>query len=254
MKTIIARLTAAALGLAVLLAGAASAETPVGSSIENRLMLAFKVNDEAVQSMMPDGWKALTLPQGPLAGTNLILSFIERDLVLDPGGKPAQPHQDRAMAVVAYGVRPDVEGVRVFVTRVFERAPLANTYGNSVEAEFMHEKSVKVLGGAAPNHAERWVVQSDEGTLEVTLSYDRGTPGWSESEARPYSAANPEFFRIYRYEQLADLAMSNGLGKPLSGEVALSSDIGELADALDGSQELQAILVIPVYVRTISLP
>lgn len=40
MTNVIARLTAAELGLAALLAGAASAETPVGSSIEYRLMLA----------------------------------------------------------------------------------------------------------------------------------------------------------------------------------------------------------------------
>lgn len=254
MTSIITRLTAAALGLAVLLAGAASAETPVGSSVENRLMLAYKANDAAVQAMMPDGWKALTLPQGPLAGTNLLLSFIDRDLVLDADGKPAEPHQERAMAVLAYGVSPNVQGARLFITRVFERAPLANTYGNSVEADFMHEVSVKTQSVGAPSHVERWVVMSGGGTLDLTLSYDRGTPGWSEKEVRPYSAANPDFFRIYRYEQLADLAMSNGLGKPLSGEVALTSDIGELAEALDGSHELQAILVIPSYVRTISLP
>lgn len=232
----------------------ARAETPLGSSVENRLMLAFKANDEAVQAMMPDGWKALTLPKGPLAGTNLILSFIERDLVLDPEGKPAVPHQDRAMALIAYGVRPDVEGARPFITRVYERSPMANSYGNSIEADFTHEKSIAVSGGEAPKHTERWAVQSGDGTLNLTLSYDRGTPGWSENEVRPYSAANPDFFRIYRYRQLADLAMSNGLGKPLAGEVAYSSDISGLVNVLDGNEELQAILVIPVYVRELSLP
>lgn len=203
---------------------------------------------------MPEGWKALTVPQGPLAGTNLLLSFMDRDLVLDAEGKPAEPHQERAMAVLAYGVSPDAQGPRLFITRVFERAPLADTYGNSVEADLMHEISVRAQGGGAPAHVERWIVRSGEGALDLTLSYDRGTPGWSEREVRPHSAADPDFFRIYRYEQLVDLAMSNALAKPLSGEVALTSDIGELAEALNGNHELQAILVIPTYVRTISLP
>jgi hypothetical protein len=65
---------------------------------------------------------------------------------------------------------------------------------------------------------------------------------------------NPDFSRIYRYDQLVDLAMSQELGKPLDGSVSLSSSIPELSGIFDGSESLMAIMDIPVYTRQVFLP
>ena len=67
----------------------------------------------------------------------------------------------------------------------------------------------------------------------------------------PFSAASPDFHRIYRYDQLADLAMSDGLGRQLDGEVRFDASVPAL---LDGSEELKAVTVIPIYIRKVSLP
>lgn len=92
--------------LGVLVSGLAAAsgvvaETKVATTVESRIVLAFKADDSAVQEMMPEGWRLLTLPKGPLAGTNLIVSLIDRQLVLDAEGKPASPPTHRQGGCVA---------------------------------------------------------------------------------------------------------------------------------------------------------
>ncbi|MBS9718634.1 hypothetical protein ACFFUT_05255 [Pseudohalocynthiibacter aestuariivivens] len=233
----------------------ATAETSVGSNIDSRVVLAFKVNDDAVQSMLPDRWVVLTLPKGPFAGTNLLVAFIDRHLALDPEGKPLAPHNRRSVAIVAYGVNPGFEGARMFVTRVYETPPVASSYDNGVAARISRDLAFSGPYEGARNHRETWVVEPETGgTLNLSLAYQTGRPVWSKSETTPYSAANPDFHRIYRYEQLADLAMSTALGRELVGEVTLQSSVPELAEIFDGSEALTGVLAIPVYTRDVFLP
>lgn len=252
MTSIIAKLTGLALGLTMLLAGAGTAETPVGSNIESRVVLAFKVDDAAATALLPDGWKALTLPQGPFAGANLVVLLADRHLGLDPDGQPTDPFASRYAAFVVYGVAPETKGPRTFVARTYETPPVQGVYGNAVGAKV--SRAFSLTGeGSAPRHAdEAWLVEAENGDrIAVELNYHQGRPGWSSGESMPYSAATPEFHRIYRFDQLADLAMSAGLGRDLNGEVELEISIPSL---FDGTEELRAITVIPVYIRRVSLP
>ena len=98
MKRITEIHAAVALVLTVVMAGISSAETPVGSNIESRVVLALKVDDAAVTAQLPEGWKALTLPQGPFAGANLIVLLSDRHLGLHPDGAPITPYSCRAPA------------------------------------------------------------------------------------------------------------------------------------------------------------
>lgn len=205
--------------------------------------------------MLPEGWGLLTLPKGPLAGSNLLVAFIDRHLALDPEGKPLTPHNSRSVAILAYGVKPGVKGARMFVTRVYETPPVASSYDNGVAASIGRDITLKGPSDGARSHQEVWVVEPETGgTLNLSLAYQSGRPGWSKSEATPYSAANPDFHRIYRYEQMADLGMSSALGRELNGEITFHSSIPELAGMFDGSEVLTGVLTIPVYVREVSLP
>ena len=64
----------------------------------------------------------------------------------------------------------------------------------------------------------------------------------------------PEFSRIYRYDQLVDVAMSKPAGRRLAGAYKFRSMISELQGLFDGFEETIAILDVPVYVRKVSLP
>ncbi|MCB1431191.1 MAG: hypothetical protein KDK75_01830 [Alphaproteobacteria bacterium] len=56
----------------------------------------------------------------------------------------------------------------------------------------------------------------------------------------------PEFSRIYRYDQLVDVAMSKPAGRRLAGAYKFRSKISELQGLFDGSEETIAILDVPV--------
>ncbi|MEY8829236.1 hypothetical protein AB9K34_12640 [Sedimentitalea sp. XS_ASV28] len=53
---------------------------------------------------------------------------------------------------------------------------------------------------------------------------------------------------------MVDLVESAPMGKASSGEMTLASDVAELTDILDGSEQIVAVMDVPVYVRRISLP
>lgn len=233
-----------------------AAETVAGSTVESRVLLGFKVNDSAVGDMLPDGWVPVTLPQGPVGGANLIIALIDRHTILDADGKPSDPSSGPTVAFLVYGRNEAIEGVRGFVTRVYEEPPLVDPYGNSVAADINRVAGYTDAGDNVRTQSENWIVQPEGGgELSLDLDYTVGGFMWSTGgESRPYSAANPDFFRIYRYDQLAGLAMNVAMGRELNGTVSFSSSDPALAKLFDGSEDLVAIVSIPVYVREIYLP
>lgn len=240
----------------LLAAATAAAEIKLWSTVESRVIIGFNASGEALQARMPEGWTAITLPQGPLAGTNLLLVLMDRQLIRLPDGRPQSPSANAAVALMSYAVNPDVPGMRAFITRVYESAPLVNPYDNSVPAQITRDSGKTVLPANIVTRSESWsLVPEGGGMLSFRVTYTGGTLGWTENgESRPYSAVHPESFHIYRYNQLAEMAMNTNLGRTLPGEFAFTSDIPELADLFDGSEDLVAIVNIPVYIRDVYEP
>lgn len=233
-----------------------AAETTSGSTVESRVLLGFKVDDGAVGDMLPDGWIPVTLPQGPVGGSNLIVALIDRHVIVDADGGPADVSSGPTVAFLAYARSDSAEGVRGFVTLVYEEPPLVNPYSNSVAADIDRVAGYTDAGGGARTQSELWTVKPEAGgELTLDLDYKVGGFRWSTGgESRPYSAVNPDFFRIYRYDQLAGLVMNDAMGRELDGTVSFSSTDPELAKLFDGSEDLVAIVSIPTYVREIYLP
>ena len=108
--------------------------------------------------------------------------------------------------------------------------------------------------GGARNSTDRWVMTTPGGELAMTLNYTTGNRGWSSAETSSFSAANPDFYRIYRYDSITEVVMSTPLGKPVAGEFRMTSSVPGLAGIFNGQEETVAILDIPVRVRKIFLP
>ena len=258
MKKVFKRLTLGTAAATVLVAMGASAfaEIKVGSTVESRVLLGFKVDDAAVGNMLPEGWVSVTLPKGPVGGSNLILALIDRHVILDAEGKPGDPSSGPTVAFLGYGRKEGVEGVRGFVLRVYEEPPAVDPYGNSVNANIDRVSGYTDAGGGDRMQSETWTIQPEFGG-ELTLSLDYEVSGfvWSTGgESRPYSSEDPDFFRIYRYDQLAGLAMNVAMGRELNGTVSFAATDPDLAELFDGTEKLVAIVSIPTYVREISLP
>lgn len=230
------------------------AETFLGSNIDSRVMLAFKVSDDAAQAWLPEGWTLKTVAEeGALAGSNMLVIFVDRQVNLDPEGKPAEHDIYRGVALVSPASRG--EETRFFVTRIYVTDDAVNPYKNSIHAAVSRTAALKAAGNDAASGREEWLVDDGVGgKIAFRMTYQGATPSWSEREALPYSNIEPDFHRIYRYQQITDLLRSAPAGVDRLGDYAFTTSIEELAPMFDGSEELIAVINIPWYSRRTFLP
>lgn len=241
--------------VAVLLAAPPRAETLDSSNVDSRVLIGFKAAPDAVQALMPAGWTSVPFPGGPLAGTNFLVVLIDRAIALEPDGKPSSPANMRAVALAGLGKQADGAEVRLYLFRIYTTDPDRNPYGVAAAAAIGHDTATGGPANEGRDRSESWTIApTDGGEMSVALTFASGRRGWVTDESRPHSAANPDFYRIYRYDQLVDLVTSVPAGKPLAGDFAFSSSIPELAAVFDGTQETVAIMDVPVYVRKVWLP
>ena len=66
----------------------ANAQTVIEQAIEYRFQLDFRVNDAALQKMLPAGWEPNIAAMGPAKDCNLRMIFIDRVDVMGADGKP----------------------------------------------------------------------------------------------------------------------------------------------------------------------
>ena len=230
-----------------------TAETLVGSNIDSRVYVAVVVSPVGVQSMMPEGWTSVPFPGGPFEGANLLLSLIDGVLEMSPEGAPLEPASRRAAALVGLGKKDDA--LRMFVLRVMTTVPERDPYGVASAAEIERTISLSGPANGARVSSDEWrIMPAEGGELSFELKYTTGNRGWNSGESTLHSADDPSFSRIYRYDQLTDLAASTALGRPSSGEFSLSNTVEGLAPIFDGSQNTVAVMDIPVYMRKVYLP
>lgn len=232
----------------------AQAETFVGSNIDSRVIVGISANSNAVQEFLPDGWMSVSFPSGPLKGSNLLVSFVDGVLMVDAEAKPLSPASRRALILLGLAKENEGDAVRIYVMRVYTTEAENDPYDVNVAAEVTRTNSLAGPANGGRESADIWSIAVAGGDLAMSLKYTTGKRSWSSSEALSYSAARPEFHRIYRYDSVTDLVMSTPIGKPMTGEFSLTSSVPELVGIFDGDEEVIAILDIPVRVREIYLP
>jgi hypothetical protein len=77
-------------------------------------------------------------------------------------------------------------------------------------------------------------------------------PAPAKAEALLYSAAKPDFYRIYRFEQSADEVRSTGADRVQ--KVVFKASGPKLAPLFDGSEQLIGVTSVPWYTRQTYLP
>ena len=105
---------AAGLALA-LLAGPTTAyaetrEKLVGSAIDVRTILIFKVPDAAVRKMLPQGWEANSPTTGPNKGFNVAVVLIDQQLAQDADGKATPLFRGASVVIPAKKSGSDAAG------------------------------------------------------------------------------------------------------------------------------------------------
>ena len=183
-------------------------ETLSGNDVSVRTVLSFKVPDAAVRNLLPPGWELSSPIAGPAKGTNFSLHLIETLMVQDPDGKPAPA--PNAMVFVIPAKNPGANSVGAILFGGFiANSYVPGVYGNYTSANVVVDRHS--LSDAAGHTVieETWQAKEANGNeIVVHVEFMRGTPMRDKLEAKVYSAVKPDFYRVYRWEQASDVALS----------------------------------------------
>src|SRR3954470_13845677 len=162
------------LSLLWLLAGPALAqEKLVGTNMDVRTILNFKVADAAIQKLLPPGFEANPATSGPSAGANLRVTFVDQMAAHDAAGKPTPPVRNLIFGIPVR--KPGSEGGGLMIFAGLSPAA-GGPYGASLKATNVVERKVRHEPGGNSIVDESWEYKADNGSsTTLQIQYVRGT-------------------------------------------------------------------------------
>lgn len=222
-------------------------------SAEGRVALSFHVNEAALQRLLPPGWTSVPATAAGNRGANLTVTFIERQLVLDPQGKPYRSGTSRYIVLVTSARNAGGETNTVVLTGLSPEGPGA--YGVNLTAVVSRvSRSSAAQAEESGRAEEHWEFAAASGErVELQVAFRRAPAVKSHVETKVRSARHPELTRTYRIDQAADVIRS--LSTPDRVEALTFRASGAaLAPLFDGQETLLSVTSFPWYVREISVP
>jgi hypothetical protein len=240
------------LGFMLLAAGPTlAAEKYVGSNVDVRTILAFKIADAAAQKFLPEGWELDVATTGSAKDVNLRVTFIDRIVNQDAEGKAIDPVRIATLTIPAK--KKDARGTMLFRAYVTDARAIPGPYGISVHASANMERKVGIDPKGTTTVEESWEFRSQDGNaIQLQIQYVRVAAAPEKAEAKLYSAAKPEFYRIYRSEQSTDVVRGAGVDRVQNVQFKASGP--QLAPLFDGSEQLTGVTSNPWYTRQTFLP
>jgi len=233
------------------------AETLVQSTAETRLVVALRVGQAELQKLVPTPFQVTPIPGGPIKEANFLVVFVDAFLFHDAQGKPDMGGINRVV-VFAVPAKHSQTGEMVTVVIGGFSANIDGVpgpYKNFAQATIRREQTYKWANIEAGVSDDFWEVRDNRGgIIELRLQYQRALPSRAKSEAKIYSAVEPSFFRIYRLDTATDVVKSIPAGIDRVQKYQFRMAMLELSKLFDGTEQLVAVSVIPLYVRQVFLP
>ncbi len=150
------------LSLLWLLAGPALAQDKlVGTNMDVRTILNFKVADAAIQKLLPPGLEVNPATSGPSAGANLRVTFVDQMAAHDATGKPTPPVRNLIFGIPVRKPGSETGGLMIFAGL----SPAAGgPYGASMKATNVVERKVRHEPGGNSIVDESWEYKGDDGS------------------------------------------------------------------------------------------
>ena len=233
---------------------AAAAQDYVEWSTEVRTSLGFRVNEVAIRSLLPEGWHVNPIADAP-GMVNLSLTFMDRQLVLDPQGQPVRSGSSRYMVMsVQARNESSAQGGTLILNGISpEGSGAYEVYQHAVVARV--ERSSTGQAEEAGSTTETWEFAAENGDgITVNLSYRQALPIRRQSTVVIRSGRRPEYTRTYRIDQASD-----ALGAPTDPVSRLKTLSFTAAGPLfsrifDGTEVLTGVTATPWYTREIFVP
>jgi hypothetical protein len=232
-------------------------ENHVESTMETRTMVALQVDKTGLQKWVPESMQIAAAPAGPFNGANLFVIFIECLRAQDPQGKPYEGGVLRAAVFVVPAKHNQTGEMIYLVIGGLSDNPenVPGAYKNFKVASIRRELSHTVSALDAGEGSDTWQFKDSSGVLiDFHVQYKRALPMRAKPIQKIYSGAEPEFFRIYKTDQLLDVVRSIPAKIDRAKDYRLNMSVPELNKLFDGTEQLVAVAVIPAYVREVFLP
>ena len=219
-----------------------------------RTIFAFKVPDAALQKLLPAGFEVNSPTAGPAKGSNVSIALIDYQMAQDPEGKPLPARPVIAVNMPAK-ISTSSESVGVVLTGFVAQAAVPGPYFVFGPAKIKVDRRSDTDAEGKSIIDEVWEVNADDGgAVQIGLQFTRGALARGKAEAKIHSAAKPEFYRIYRFDQAADLVKSTATGVDRVSKLSFKAAGPKLTSVFDGSEQLISITSIPFYSRSIYVP
>jgi hypothetical protein len=183
--------------------------------------------------------------------------FIDAFLVHDAQGKPDIGGILRAVVFAIPAKHSQTGEMVTVVIGGFSANPdyVPGAYKNFAPATIRREQTHKGANMETGVVSDLWEVQGTRGgVIELQLQYQGALPSRAKSEQKIYSAVIPSFYRIYRLDTATDTIKSIPTGIERLQKYQFRMAVPEVSKLFDGTEQLVAVQVIPLYLRQVSLP
>ncbi len=233
------------------------AETLVQSTADTRLVVAMRVGQAELQKLVPAPWQVTPIPGGPVKEANFMIVFIDSFLVQDAQGKPDQGGITRKVVFAVPAKHTQTGEMASVITGGFTANidEVPGPYKDFVQAAIRREQTRKGVNMEIGVCEDFWEVRDARGVvIELRIQYQQALLSRAKSEQKIYSGVEPSFFRIYRLDQATDIVKSIPAGIDRVQNYQFRVAVPELGKLFDGTEQLVAVSVTPLYVRQIFLP
>lgn len=235
--------------IALFLPFCANAETLDSTIADTRTLAAFQVNEVALQNWLPEGHEPNPYGEGSFEGANLLMMFIDRMLHQDAEGVAKNGGAYRMMALIVPGKNTATGKNSTFISRVYAPSEGAGPYKTSVQALVSHSLSLSGSGAEPLSGRHDWNVSHDGGEITIGFDYSAAVPGRKIGESALSTPVDANVTRIYRYDQLTDVVLSQSKAMDRTSNVIVNVSIPELTPMFDGSEVLVGLADRPFYTR-----
>ncbi|TGD96307.1 hypothetical protein [Methylobacterium nonmethylotrophicum] len=223
-----------------------------GAVAETRTVLTFKVGDEVVQKLLPDGWTLAPIAQGPAKGANLAVVFSERLATVDQDGKAAGGEE--ASVILSIPAKNGAESAFAIIEAYGDAETAPGFYKAGKPATVTAERSLRVanLKGTIE---ETWSVAGNGGErISFQIGYERLQPSRAQFDSRNVSAVDGRVRRTYRIDQGTVVLVSAANGVDKAKGLTFKATGGLLGRLFDGSHQLVSAVSLPWYSRQLYVP
>jgi len=232
-------------------------ETLVEQDVDNRITVAFHVSGLELQRWLPVPWEIDAVAKGPNQGANLSISFVDRLISQDAEGKLMRGGTNRFVGLSVPVKQRQTGETAIMVIRLYTADPqyVPGPYKNSILTRIRREAALQGADLEPGIGTEVWEIEDRAGgRLDLRVDYERSVPSRAKTETKPHSSVDPDFYRIYRVDDGADVVKSVPSAIERVRSYEFRTTIQELNRLFDGSEQLISITVRPWYVRQVFLP